>query len=127
MELLNLSGNLLVIPYDEVKAVCFVKEFEAPDPGEKRLFTTRPKTSGLWVRMRFRDNEEMDGLLANNLLQDAPGFQVTPPDPSSNVQKLFVPRQALTGIQVVAVVGSPVQARKPKPKPAPKEQISLFE
>jgi hypothetical protein len=77
--------------------------------------------------MRFRDNDEMDGLLPNNLLNDVYGFQFTPPDPSSNVQKLFVPRQALAGIEVLAVVGSKVKAAKPKPKPEPQGQISLFE
>lgn len=128
VELLNLSGSLLLVPYEEIKAVCFVKDFEAPDPNEKRLFTTRPKTSGLWVRMRFRDEDQIDGLLANNLaLLDPYGFAVTPPDPSSNTQRMFVPKGALRELVVVAVVGSPVKpAARSKPKPA-EGQISLFE
>lgn len=128
VELLNLAGTLLLVPYEEIKAVCFVKEFEAPSPNERRLFTTRPKSSGLWVRMRFRDEEQMDGLLANNLVLTEPyGFSVTPPDPSSNTQRLFVPRSALAEMQVVAVVGSPVMQASRKAKTPPKEQISLFD
>lgn len=128
IELLNLSGSLVFLPYAEVKTVCFVKEFVPPDPDEKRLFSTRPKSSGLWVRMRFKDNDQLDGLLANNLLAlDAHGYSVTPPDPSSNTQKVFVPRQALAELQVLAVVGSPRHLPKSKVKPASSGQIGLFD
>jgi len=128
VELLTPDGNHAVIPYDEVKAVVFVKDFEPPDPAtERKLFNTRPKMDGLWVRVKFRDGEVMDGILANNLLlMDAQGFTVVPPDPYSNNQRLFLPRIALTELQVLGVVGSPLRPRK-KPKAVPKEQIRLFE
>lgn len=129
VELLTLNSNLLTIPYSDIKTVCFVKDLEASAHGERRIFTNRPKTPGLWVRMRFRDNDQMDGLLANNLLLlDPYGFLLTPPDPSSNSQRIFVPRAALSDFQVVAVIGS-LQRGEPrrKTKPVPKEQIPLFE
>lgn len=127
VELLNLSGNLLLVPYGEIKLVSFVREFEPPDPAEKRLFATRPKNPGLWVRLRFKDNDQMDGLLANDLLRQDPfGFAFTPPDPGSNSQRVFVPKQALADFQVLAVVGSqPRYGRKPKDET--KEQMGLFE
>ena len=127
LELLSPSGAVLLVPYEEVKAVYFVRDFDAPEPPpEHRLFNTRPKISGVWVRMRFRDGEQMDGILANNLLQLEPyGFTVVPPNPSSNNQKVFVPRAALTELQVLGVVGSPLRPRKAKP--VPKEQIGLFD
>jgi hypothetical protein len=94
VELLNLAGTLLLIPYEEIKAVCFVKEFEAPNPNDRRLFSNRPKSNGLWVRMRFRDSDQMDGLLANNLVLTEPyGFSLTPPDPSSNTQRITFRRR----------------------------------
>lgn len=124
VELLNQSGILLLVPYEEIKSVSLVRAFEAPDPNEKKVFTTRPKTPGLWVRMRFRDDDHMDGLLPNDLLGQEPyGFSVTPPSASSNSQRIFVPRQALRDLQVIAVVGS--QTRKPKE--TPREQMGLFE
>jgi hypothetical protein len=129
VELLNLAGNLLMIPYEEVKSVALVRDFVDPDPDERKLFATRPKSPGLWVRMRFRDNEQMDGLLANNLLQLEPyGFSFTPPDPSSNNQRIFVPKQALLDFHVLAVVGS-LQRRdqRARPKPVAKDQLGLFE
>jgi len=128
VEILNPSGSILRIPYEEIKTVCLVREFEAPEANEKRVFTTRPKSQGLWVRMRFRDNELMEGLMANNLLAIEPyGLSFTPPDPSSNIQRVFVPKQAVTGFQVLAVVGSPQRAGKLKTKPVAKEQMGLFE
>lgn len=129
VELLTPTGNLLVVPYEEIKTVSFVRDFEAPNPQEKKLFTNRPKNPGLWVRMRFRDDDRMDGLMTNNLVLMEPyGFLVTPPDPSSNCQRMFVPRGALRDLQVLAVVGSPEKpGRRKKEKPVAEGQIGLFE
>ena len=127
VELLTPDGNYSLVPYDEVKAVQFVKDFEPPDPATARkVFSTRPKMDGLWVRVKFRDGEVMDGILANNLLSlESHGFTIVPPDPYSNNQRLFLPRVALSELQVLGVVGSPLRPRKPKP--VPKEQIGLFD
>jgi len=127
VELLTPGGACLVVPYSEIKVVCFVRDFGSVEPTqEKKVFNTRPKTDGLWVRMELRDGEVLDGILSNNLLQLTPeGFTVTPPDAYSNNQKLFVPRAALSQLNVLGVVGSPLPRRKPKP--APEGQIGLFE
>ena len=127
VELLTPSGTLSMVPYSDIKVVCFVKDFDSPESGqEKKVFNTRPKTDGLWVRMHLRDGEILDGILSNNLLLLTPeGFTVTPPDAYSNNQKLFVPRAALSLFNVLGVVGSPLTRRKPKP--APEGQIGLFE
>jgi hypothetical protein len=127
VELLTPAGALAVIPYVDIKVVCFVKDFDSVEVSqEKKVFNTRPKTDGLWVRMQLRDGEVLDGILSNNLLQLGPeGFTVTPPDAYSNNQRLFVPRAALTQFNVLGVVGSPLTRRKAKP--AAQEQIGLFE
>jgi len=128
LELLSTSGVLVQVPYEDVKAVCFVRDFDAEEPAtEKRTFSSRPKTSGLWVRMRFRDGGVMDGLFPNNLLQwEAQGFSFLPPNPSSNNQRIFVPRAAVTDVQVLAVVGSPLKTGRTRGKPKG-EQMGLFE
>jgi hypothetical protein len=127
VELLTPGGACIVAPYSEIKVVCFVRDFGSVEPTqEKKVFNTRPKTDGLWVRMQLRDGEVLDGILSNNLLQITPeGFTVTPPDAYSNNQKLFVPRAALSQLNVLGVVGSPLTRRKPKP--VPEGQIGLFE
>ena len=127
LELLSQEGAVTIVPYGDVKLVCFVRDFQQGEPRkELRLFTTRPKMEGLWIRMRFRDGDAMDGLLSNNLLQLEPyGFSVIPPDPGFQNQRVFIPRAAVTEVQVMGVIGSPLRSRKTKP--APKEQIDLFE
>jgi hypothetical protein len=68
----------------------------------------------------------MDGVLANNLLQFDPyGFSVIPPDPGFQNQRVFVPKTALSAIQVLGVVGSPLRIKKSKP--VSKEQLEMFE
>jgi hypothetical protein len=125
VEILRPDGTLALLPYDEVKSVCFVKDFEAEsEPG--KIFMTRPKLEGVWVRMLFRDGEVLDGILPNNLLAwDIMGFTVTPPEPDSNNQRVFVPRSALKTIQILGVVGSPLRPKRKKAGPAP-DQPSLF-
>jgi len=127
LELLSQGGAVSVVPYSEIKLVCFVRDFQQGEPRkELRLFTTRPKMEGLWVRLRFRDGDVMDGMLANNLLQlDSYGVSVIPPDPGFQNQRIFVPRAALSIVQVLGVVGSPLRMRKTKP--TAKEQLEMFD
>ena len=127
LELLTQEGTVNIVPYHDIKLVCFVRDFHQGEPRkELRLFTTRPKMEGLWIRMQFRDGDAMDGVLPNNLLQlDSQGFSVIPPDPGFQNQRIFVPKAALSAIQVLGVVGSPLRIKKAKP-PA-KEQIDLFD
>ena len=127
VELMKTDGTVATIPYQEIKTVCFVKDFENAEAQPERLvFHTRPKMDGLWVRMRFRDGEIMDGIVSNDLLHLEPyGFTFTPPEPYSNNQKIFSPRQALSEFHVLGVVGSPLTRRRRKE--VPKEQIGLFE
>jgi hypothetical protein len=128
LELLSPGGELSLLPYTEIKFVCFVRDFQQGEPRkELRLFTTRPKMEGLWIRMQFRDGDSMDGLLANNLLQlESQGFSVIPPDPGFQNQRIFVPKAALLGVQVLGIVGSPLR-KVAKPKPTSKEQLDMFE
>jgi hypothetical protein len=127
LELLTPSGNLLRLPYSDIKAVSFVRDFDAGDTWrEHRAFATRPKSPGLWVRLVFRDGDTTEGVLANNLMLVEPvGFQVTPPDPTFQNQRLFVPRSALREVQVLGVIGSPLR-RRGKPGEKPPGQLEMF-
>lgn len=129
VEIISTTGSVLVVPYDEIKLVCFVKEFEQNAPIlERRAFQNRPKTAGLWLRMQFRDGDTLEGLHPNNLLQmESFGITITPPDASANEQRVFVPRAALREIQALGVVGSPLRpAKRQRPKER-KEQLEMFE
>jgi hypothetical protein len=126
IEILTPAGDMLLLTYREVKSVAFVREFPVSDsPEDRKVFHTRPKMEGLWVRMLFRDSDLMEGILPNNLLQIDPyGFSFVPPDPFSNNQRIFVPREALRDIHVLGVVGGKAGRTK---KPDTKDQIKLFE
>jgi hypothetical protein len=126
LELLSTTGTIAILPYGEVKFVCFVRDFQQGEPGkEMRLFSSRPKHEGLWIRARFRDGDVMEGVLQNNLLQlEAAGFTFVPPDPGYQYQRLFVPRAALSEISVLGVVGSPLRRKKKGPL---KDQIEMFD
>lgn len=127
IELLTLSGNVVTAKYDEVKAVLFVREFES-DPDHRRVFLSRPKLDGLWLRLTFRDDDVQEAVMPNNLLQVEPfGFNLVPPE---TTQRLWVPRLALTSVQVLGVIGLRAAAiRRPKGgvKAGIKDQIDLFE
>jgi hypothetical protein len=126
VELLSAEGQVATVPYHEIKTVAFVRDFDRPEHLERQVFHTRPKMAGLWVSFRFRDGEVMEGVLPNNLLQiEHHGFVVVPPDPYGNRQRMFVPRAALMGVEVLGVVGSPLKKRKAQP--APSGQIGLFD
>jgi len=125
VEMLSEEGKVTVVPYPEIKSVAFVREFSDEEP-ERRVFFTRPKMAGLWVSLKYRDGEVIEGILPNNLLQrDEHGFMIVPPDPSGRQQRVFIPRAALVSAEVLGVVGSPL--RKRKAQTAAKEQIPLFE
>lgn len=128
LELLTTTGELTVLPYADVKLVSFVRDFDQDAPrAEMRTFTTRPRMEGLWVRLTFRDGDCMDGILPNSLLKvESHGFSIIPPDPDYRNQRVFVPRTALQDIQVLGVVGSPLNVARKK-KPAAREQIRLFD
>jgi hypothetical protein len=126
VDLLSALGNVSTVPYEEIKTISFVRDFEGAGEAGRRVFNTRPKMEGLWVSLQFRDGEVMEGIMPNNLLPLEPyGFTVIPPDPYSNQQRVFIPRAAVESVEVLGVVGSPLKKRKAKA--VPKEQIGLFD
>ena len=126
VELLTPAGTLLRLPYPEVKAVCFVRDFDSGDTWrEHRTFASRPKAPGLWVRLVFQDNDSTEGMLSNNLmLLEVNGFYITPPDPSFQNQRIFVPRLALREVQVVGVIGN--RRKVTRPPKAEAGQLEMF-
>ena len=127
VELLQPEGNLVRIPFSETKVICFVRDFESGETWhDHQAFATRPKSPGLWVRFRFRDGDWLEGILPNNLLSmEVQGFNAVPPDPSFQNQRIFLPRAALSGVEVLGVIGSPLR-RRPAKKPED-GQLRMFE
>jgi uncharacterized protein DUF6982 len=116
IDLLTTDGEHRPIDLGGVKSVHFVREFVDTVILERKTFLSRPKLDGLWVRLRFRDDDVMEGIVANELLDLLDkGVQLTPPDLHGNTVRLFVPRSALAEVKVLGVVGvgrrSPADSR----------------
>jgi hypothetical protein len=126
LELLNTEGNVVLIDLADIKGVFFVREFTDSETLTRKTFTTRPRAEGLWVRLRFRDNEVLEGLMSSDLMQASPaGFLINPPDVRSNTQRIFVPRSAITELKVLAVIGG--QQRRRKAVSSDERQRKMFD
>jgi hypothetical protein len=126
LELMNTAGNVVAIELHEVKGVYFVREFGDSESLTRKTFTSRPRVEGLWVRLRFRDNEIIEGMMPNDLLHEgSEGFSIIPPDTRSNTQRIFVPRAALAEMTVIGVIGDKKSGRRGR-RPEDTLQVPMF-
>ena len=126
LELMNTAGNVVAIDLRDVKGVYFVRDFSDTESLTRKTFTSRPRIEGLWVRLRFRDNEIIEGMMPNDLLQKAgEGFSIIPPDTRSNTQRIFVPRSALAEMTVISVIGDKKSGRRGR-RPEDTRQVPMF-
>jgi hypothetical protein len=124
-DMLTQDGEQRDIPLENVRSVYFVREFTANYEPERKAFLSRPKLDGLWVLLRFRDNETLEGVVPNDLLAllDA-GVHIMPPDLHGDTVRIFIPRAALAEMKVLGVVG--IARRKPAAAAAAAAQPRLF-
>ena len=112
LDLLTPEGEHQPIPIARVRSIYFVREFSDDFEPERKAFLSRPKSDGLWVRLRYTDNETLEGVVPNDLLALLDnGIQITPPDRNSATDRIFIPRSALSEVTVLGVVG--IARRKP--------------
>jgi hypothetical protein len=125
VEVLNTAGNVVGIELKDIKGVYFVREFADSESLTRKTFTSRPRSEGLWVRLRFKDGEILEGMMPNDLAQTpAEGYLVNPPDLRSNTQRIFVPRSALASLNILSVIGGARRGRKQTV--ADQRQVQLF-
>jgi hypothetical protein len=116
VEMLGLDGKVSAVGLEQVKWVCFVRDFSSGDTANperllRKTFAGRPRTAGLFVRAKLNDGDLIEGLAANDLsLISSNGLALTPPDVRGNTQRLWIPASSLSELEVVAVIG----AAKPK-------------
>src|SRR5262249_10747838 len=112
LDLLTPEGEHEQIALERIRSLYFVREFNGDFEPERKTFLSRPKLDGLWIRLRYTDGETIEGVVPNDLLSLLDnGVQFTPPDLSSNTDRIFVPRSALSSLTVLGVVG--IARRKP--------------
>ena len=119
LEILDQGGKVLQMPWESIKWVCYVRDFNMssmdqsnPERLLHKRFAVRPRTAGLWLRMTLLDGDELEGLAANDRsLVDGAGLLLTPPDMRSNTQRIYVPRLAIQTLEVVNLIGAPARKR----------------
>jgi len=119
LELLDTSGKLLRIAWNDVKWVCYVRELAAaegsghfsgqfaanPERLLRRRFSSRPRITGVWLRIVLSDGDELEGVAGNDrTLVDGAGLLLTPPDTRSNTQRVFVPRSSIREFTILGVM-----------------------
>jgi hypothetical protein len=132
VEILDQTGKVLRIGWEQVKWVCYVRDFpsQTADQGNpERLlhkkFSVRPRAAGLWLRMTLQDGDELEGLAGNDLsLVQGAGLLLTPPDTRSSTQRIYVPRQAIQSLEVVSLIG--VAGRKRAEAATHEKELELF-
>lgn len=102
------SGGAVEIEVDELKALFFVKRFEGrKEYREVKFFTITPDIEGLWVKVKFYDNEVTEGVVHNSLsFITNPGFFLKPPDPLSNNEITYIIKSSLIEFRVLGVKSS---------------------
>ncbi|HWF13134.1 MAG TPA: hypothetical protein VG272_05310 [Candidatus Acidoferrales bacterium] len=118
LDVLTPEGAHRTLAVKDVRSVYFVRDFTDDFEPERKAFLSRPKLDGLWVRLKFRDNDSIEGVVPNDLLSLLDrGVQITPPDLHGTTLKIFIPRTALSEMTVLGVVG--VARRKSAAPPQP--------
>jgi hypothetical protein len=106
VDLLTPEGEHRDVALHDVRSIYFVTDFAPDFEPERKSFLSRPKLDGLWVRLKFRDEETLEGVVPNDLLSLLDrGVQITPPDLHGVTLRIFIPRSALTEMTVLGVVG----------------------
>ena len=83
IDLLTPNGEHEEVPLGKVRAIYFVRDLQQDIEMERKSFLSRPKLDGLWVRLRFRDGESLEGVIperssrsaGKRVADDATGFQ----------------------------------------------------
>ena len=129
------GGRVISFALREIKWIAYVRDFNIGDTVEperfgRRTFPARPRSEGLWLRMTLRDGDVLEGLAGlditflDSIVTDG-GVMVTPPDARSNAQRVYVPRAALAGLELLGLVTSAAK-RKAATKPGREPQPWLF-
>ncbi|HEX4156675.1 MAG TPA: hypothetical protein VHY48_13785 [Acidobacteriaceae bacterium] len=114
IELIDTAARVSPLPLRQIKWVAYVRDFNLTDPTaperlDRRRFSARPRTEGLWVRLHFTDGDVLEGLLQVNAvlleaLAESQGLFLIPPDTRANTQRLFIPRRAIQSIEPLGLV-----------------------
>jgi len=96
---------LIEIQLSQIKSAYFVKSFRGnPERKDLRFYSNGPAVGSIWVEIRFKDNEVLEGLIENSaqhLIGD--GFFLRPSDLGGNNLAVYVNKAAIASYRVLGV------------------------
>lgn len=98
----------LKVPTGALKAVFFVKDYAGDAKRRDRADFDAAPPQGRRLLVHFKDGETIAGT-TSAFAPDKPGFFMTPADPNTNNERIFVLRGAVARVEWVAA--SPVSAK----------------
>lgn len=137
-DLMDPTGKVIRFELNEIRWIAYVRDFNLDDRSDperlgRKSFLGRPRQGGLWFRLRLAGDEELEGVADFDLagletLVEDRGLMLTPPDGRGNTLRLFVPRTAIQGLEVLGWIAAGAKSattRAKKPK-TPEGQGGLF-
>ncbi len=105
LKMSDVNGEPIPVDIHKLKGVFFVRDFTGNrDYLEEKTLLGDPERPGVRARLRFEDNEMLEGVTENNLeLLVNPGFFFWPGDAKSNNRLIYVLKAALIGFSILAV------------------------
>ena len=105
LKMIDASGEALSVELERMKGIFFVRDFLGDkDYLEEKTLSVDPNRPGLRARIRFDDNETLEGVTENSLeLIQNTGFFFWPCDPKSNNRLIYVVKSALIGFRILSV------------------------
>jgi hypothetical protein len=105
LKMTDVSGEPVSVDIHKLKAIFFVRDFTGNrEYLEEKTLVEDPPRPGLRVRLRFEDNEMLEGVTDNSLeLLVDPGFFFWPGDHHSNNRLIYVLKPALIGFSILGV------------------------
>ncbi|HPR62613.1 MAG TPA: hypothetical protein PK014_00185 [Thermoanaerobaculia bacterium] len=102
MDFQDLQNNIHFVDLGKVKAVFYVHSLEGLRQGHpKKRRETQTFASGEKVRVKFKDGEEVIGVMTNpDISKAASGFYVTPTEEGSNNYRIYANRNAVEAMWV---------------------------
>jgi hypothetical protein len=117
VSMMEVNGRVTPFLMNEIRTIAYVRDFNLEDSVDpermgRSTFAARPRGDGLWLRLTFLDGEILEGLTSfhsgfvDSLIEDQ-AIVLTPPDARGNTQRVFVPRSALSSVEVLGFVTAP--------------------
>jgi len=105
LKMSDANKEALPVELEKMKGIFFVRDFSGDrDYLEEKNLHTDPNRPGLRARIRFEDNETLEGVTENSLeLLQSSGFFFWPGDTKSNNRLIYVVKSALIGFRVLGV------------------------